>query len=255
MSSRPLPLKIKELNSVEIESLLAREAPLFLPVGTVEPHGRHLPVGTDTFCAEKIAEELSIDLSGVVAPSIEYGVTNALAQTAPSSFFSVEFYEQFLSQIIETYFLHGFKCIVIINGHGGNRDPLKTVARKLIRKHAMALSVVNWWLLSEKFVEQVFTTKPGGHAAVEETAAMLHFCPTMVVPDNYSPKNDDYVADNGIWLYPPPGEVILSHSGKGQPAFDCGKAAEFMELTIAEISDRLSHWMVSVNRLTGGLRP
>lgn len=255
MTTRPLPLLIKQLNSIEVESLLAREAPLFLPIGTIEPHGRHLPVGTDTLCAEKIAEELSIDLSGVVAPSIEYGVTNSLAQTAPSSFFDEDFFEQYVTHVLEAYFKHGFKCIIIINGHGGNMEPLKRCARKFIRRQAVALSVINWWKLSEQFVEPTFNTRPGGHAAVEETAAMLHFCPTMVVPDNYNSANDDYVAHNGIWMYPPPGEVIIDEAGQGQPSFDCGKAATFMELTIADIRERLNHWLVAVNRITGGLRP
>lgn len=255
MSTRPLPILIKQLNSVEVENLLAREAPVFLPVGTIEPHGRHLPVGTDTLCAEKIAEELSINLNGAVAPSVEYGVTNSLAQTAPSSFFSEDFFESYISQILEAYYRHGFNCIVIVNGHGGNMEPLKRCARKFIRCHKTALSVINWWKLSEQFVEPTFNTKPGGHAAVEETAAMLHFCPTMVTPDNYSPENDDYVVQNGIWLYPPPGEVIIDHAGEGQPSFDCGKAAEFMEKTISEITRHLEHWLASINRLSGGLRP
>ncbi|MEW6709697.1 MAG: creatininase family protein [Candidatus Riflebacteria bacterium] len=255
MSSRPLPVLIKQLNTVEIENLLAREAPLFIPIGTVEPHGRHLPVGTDTLCAEKIAEELSINLNGAVAPSLEYGVTNSLAQTAPSSFFSEELYEKFVEGILQSFVRHGFKCLILVNGHGGNVEPLKRLARRLIRQEAMAVSVIHWWKLSEKFVEPIFKTGPGGHAAVEETAAMLHFCPTMVYPDNYSPDTDDYVADDGIWLYPPPGEVILDKEGTGRPIFDCGKSADFIARTVDDITAMLNHWLNSMKRLTGGLRP
>jgi creatinine amidohydrolase/Fe(II)-dependent formamide hydrolase-like protein len=77
---------LKELNTVQVEALLQREAPLFIPMGTLEPHGRHLPVGTDTLCAEKVAEHLSIAFDGVIAPSFEYGLTNVFLQTSPSSF-------------------------------------------------------------------------------------------------------------------------------------------------------------------------
>ncbi len=255
MSARPLPLFLKHLNSIEVESLLAREAPLFLPIGTLEAHGRHLPVGTDTLCAEKLSEELSINLDGVVAPSIEYGITNSLAQTAPASFFPEELFESFVSMILQNYINHGFKTIIIMNGHGGNVEPLKRVARKIIRRQPVALSVINWWKLSEKFVKPVFATEVGGHAAVEETAAMLHFYPTMVTPDNYQAGNDDYVADNGIWLYPPPGEVILNQTDNGQPVMDCGKSAEFMEKVMDEINGRLGNWLNRIQRLSGGLRP
>ena len=243
------------MNTVEVESLLAREAPLFLPVGTLEAHGRHLPVGTDTICAEKIAEELSINLQGAVAPALEYGLTNVLAQTAPASFFPEELFEKFFEQIVENFYKQGFKTIVIVNGHGGNRDALKRLVRRTTRRYPIAISVINWWLLSEKFVEPVFKTGTGGHAAIEETSVMLHFCPTLVDPDNYSPAADDYVPEDGIWLYPPPGEVLLNQQGQGQPIFDCGKAASFVKLVIEDLTSRLQHWLNAIKRLQGGLRP
>lgn len=252
---RPLAKFLKCMNTVEVESLLAREAPLFLPVGTLEAHGRHLPVGTDTICAEKIAEELSINLQGALAPSFEYGITNMLAQTSPASFFPEDLYAKFFEQIVENFYNQGFKTIIIINGHGGNRDALNKLVRRVVRRQPIAISVINWWLLSEKFVEPLFNSKPGGHAAVEETSVMLHFCPTLVDPDNYSPGSDDYVPEDGIWLYPPPGEVMLSQSGQGQPVFDCGKAADFVELLINDLTDRIQHWLNSLKRLQGGLRP
>ena len=252
---RPLASFIKCMNTVQIEALLAREAPLFLPVGTIEAHGRHLPVGTDTICAEKIAEELSIDLQGAVAPSFEYGLTNMLAQTSPASFFPEDLFEKFFEQIVENFYKQGFKTIIIINGHGGNRDALKRLVRRITRRQPIAISVINWWMVAEKFVEPVFNTSPGGHAAIEETSAMLHFCPTLVDPDNYESDSDDNVPDEGIWLYPPPGEVLLRQPGKGQPVFDCGRAADFVKLLLQDLIASLQHWLASIGRLQGGLRP
>jgi creatinine amidohydrolase len=255
MSAKPLPLMLKNLNSIEVENLLACEAPLFIPTGTLEAHGRHLPVGTDTLCAEKFSEELAIHFEGAVAPSIEYGVTNSLAQTAPASFFNESLYEEFVQTILTNFIRHGFKTIIVVNGHGGNMEPLKRIARKIVRHHRVALGFIHWWLLSEKFVEPIFKTGPGGHAAIEETAAMLHFHPTLVDPDNYKPENDDYVAHNSLWLYPPPGEVIIDQAETGQPLFDCGKAATFTEKVLEELKSHITNWLNKVNRLSGGLRP
>lgn len=246
---------LKNMNTVEVESFLATEGPLFLPIGTLEAHGRHLPVGTDTLCAEKIAEELCKNLSGVVAPSFEYGITNVLAQTSPASFFSEEMFAAFIEKIVDTFFQQGFKTIIIVNGHGGNRDALKKVIRSQSRTHAMALSVINWWVISEQFVEKIFATSPGGHAAVEETAVMYHFFPELVNKENYQSSTDDYVADNGIWLFPPPGEVILHKSGRGQPEFDGDKSAAFVCSLIEDLTNRLTRWLGSFNRIKGGLRP
>ncbi len=246
---------IKHMNTIEIEAFLKEEKPLFIPVGTLEAHGRHLPVGTDTLCAEKIAEELSIKLSGAVAPAIEYGITNVLAQTSPASFFPEGLFEDFVEKIVSTFYLQGFKTIIMINGHGGNRDALKRIMRKQSRLYPVALSVINWWLVCEKHVKSCFNTNPGGHAAVEETAAIMHFFPDLVKSENYDSENDDYAAEEGVWLYPPPGEVILNNPGEGQPVFDRGKSTTLMELTIEDICRRLFKWMASFRRIRGGLRP
>lgn len=246
---------LKTMNTVEVESFLATEAPLFFPIGTLEAHGRHLPVGTDTICAEKIAEELSHCFSGAIAPSFEYGITNVLAQTSPASFFPEEMFADFIEKIIESFYLQGFKTIIIINGHGGNRDALKKIIRRQSRVHPIALSVINWWLISEHYVEQVYGTRPGGHAAVEETAVIQHFYPELVNQQNYTSTTDDYVADDGIWMFPPPGEVILHQAGQGQPDFDCGKSTALTNLLLQDLTKRLKIWLNSLKRLKGGLRP
>lgn len=252
---KPTARFLKQMNTVQVESLLGTEAPLFLPIGTIEAHGRHLPVGTDTLCAEKVAETLSIALDGVIAPSFEYGLTKVLAQTSPASFFPEELFEAFIEKVIENFHKQGFKTIIVVNGHGGNREALRKVARRLSRVSPIALSVINWWLISEKFVEPAFACRPGGHAAIEETATMLHFFPELVNSDNYTPQSDDYVPEEGIWLFPPPGEVLLSHHGEGQPSFDAAKAAAFVKMFTDDLTARLQKWLNSFSRLKGGLRP
>lgn len=248
-------LYLKELNTVQVEELLEKEAPLFIPVGTLEPHGRHLPVGTDTYCAEKVAEKLCEAFEGVIAPSVEYGLTNVFAQTSPSSFFPVDLYQAFMEQIIRTFYKQGFKKIIIINGHGGNKDALKPLLRKIVREAPIALSIIHWWMFAEEFVEPIYQTQPGGHAAVEETAAILYAHPELVTKANYKPSTDDCVPNDALWLYPPIGEVLLNEPNKGQPCFDKDKADKFMETVISNLESRLSKWFKSFKRLHGGLRP
>jgi creatinine amidohydrolase len=249
------PRLLKKMNTLQVEAAINASAPLFLPVGTIEAHGRHLPVGTDTFCAEKIAESLSSALDGVVAPSFEYGLTKVLAQTSPASFFPEDLFEAFIEKVIDNFRSQGFKTIIVVNGHGGNRDPLKNVIRRLSRLRPTGLAVVNWWIISEHFVEKVYNCKPGGHAAVEETALMLRYFPELVESANYQAETDDYTPDEGIWLFPPPGEVLISDAGQGQPDFDPQKAEKFSELLIEDLQKRLKKWLNSFGRIKGGLRP
>jgi creatinine amidohydrolase len=246
---------LKELNTVQVEALLQREAPLFIPMGTLEPHGRHLPVGTDTLCAERVAEYLSIAFDGVVAPSFEYGLTNVFLQTSPSSFFPVDLYRTFVEHIVKNFYKQGFKKIIIINGHGGNQEALKYILRNITREAPMALTIINWWIYASKFVEEVYNTKPGGHAAVEETAAILHSRPDLVTKENYNSDEDDCVPTDAFWMFPPTGEVLLEEEGQGRPCFDKEIADIYMGKVLKGIEDRMKKWFASFSRLRGGLRP
>lgn len=246
---------LKEMNTLQVQEALQAKVPLFLPLGTLEAHGRHLPISTDTLCAEEIAKSLSRKVGGVVAPSLEYGLTNVLLQTSPASFFDVELYKDFVATIIRNFRKQGFKTIIVINGHGGNRDALKPIIRTITREESLALAIINWWAYSERFVKEIYNCEPGGHAAVEETAAILSFFPELVTKGNYESSIDDHVPDESIWMYPPPGEVLLNKEGEGQPCFDKKKADKFIAKTVSSLAQQIEKWLNSFNHIKGGLRP
>lgn len=245
---------LKHMTTVEVQEALKDKRPLFIPIGTLEAHGRHLPVSTDTLCAEKIAEQLSGAFGGVIAPSIEYGLTNVFQQTSPASFFPIEVFKAYLEQVIRCFRKHGFETIVLVNGHGGNRDPLKDILRSITREEPLALAIINWWPVATKHVKGIYGCEPAYHAAVEETAAILTYYPELVKPELYCPEHDDYVVDDNIWLYPPPGEVLLEKEGEGRPNFDEQKAEQLMNAVVSELVAKLDKWLTSLDRFKGGLR-
>lgn len=248
-------LLIEEMSSIEIEAFLASGKPLFLPIGTLEAHGRHLPVGTDSLCAYNFAKNLTGEFDGALAPTLSYGITNLFAQTAPASFFDETLFENFVFAIVENFVKHGFNRIIIVNGHGGNMPALKNVARKLTKSSAVAIAVLNWWLSTESEAESIYKGS-GGHAAAEETAAMLFFRKDLVNQSLYEPEQDDYIPTDGFWCFPPPGEVLLYASKKTSPPdFNKSKAREFMNCALSKMKARISVWLSCVSKIHGGLRP
>ncbi len=246
---------MEHLTTVDLNQHLSAGGLVFLPVGTLEPHGRHLPVGTDTLCAREVSIELARRFSGIVAPPLGYGLTNLLAQTPPSSFFPEPLYQAFVEAILDSLAQHGFSPLVIVNGHGGNRDALKTVARAFIKRRPVALSVIHWWHFAEPPAREVYGSS-GGHAANEETAAMLFFEPELVRQELYAPDEDDFTPSDAMWCYPPPGEVLIyNEDPRGRPDFDQARAQLMMQKTLDAIEQRLKQWMNRIRRLGGGLRP
>jgi creatinine amidohydrolase len=79
------PLRLKEMRHSEIQEALERDSRLIVPVGCNQAHGPHLPLGTGTIIAERLADELSARFGVLRAPVLEYGVNIASDSVPPGS--------------------------------------------------------------------------------------------------------------------------------------------------------------------------
>ena len=142
---------------------------VLLPVGTLEPHGV-LPNGSDNLAPEAMARELAVDLSALIAPTLNYGVTGSM-QAFPGAFaISAGAYAAFIDDILKGLAGNRFRNIIIFNGHGGPQtDILKAAADRASVEHRVRILVINWWSLASQEVFEVFGEN-GGHAGNNETA-------------------------------------------------------------------------------------
>jgi creatinine amidohydrolase len=108
----------------EIRDLLAsgRPAVALLPVGSVEPHGPHLPLATDTIiraaAAARAAAELErAGLSVVLAPAVAYGVTRFAEGFAGAVSVPAEALTAYLCAVVEGYVAAGFAHVCLVNNH------------------------------------------------------------------------------------------------------------------------------------------
>ena len=119
------------LTSPELKRLAEQEAIVILPTGSTEQHGPHLPVGTDnllaTFMGEFIAEQLTKrGTPCIVAPSIAVANSTHHMNFSGSMTLSPATYISVLKDYCRSIAAHGFRKILILNGHGGNTAPTQT---------------------------------------------------------------------------------------------------------------------------------
>ena len=157
---------------------------LVIPFGTVEPHGPHLPMGTDNLLAQSIGERIAEKFDWLIAPPLNYGVNHTLAVYPGATTIDDELYEEFIIQLIEGYVKLGFAYIVLCNGHGGNTTPLQNAARHLVTDYPdVRIMAVDWWHMDKEPREKVYGGKDAGHAGIDETAAVVYFCNELVHGD------------------------------------------------------------------------
>ena len=130
-----------------------------IPVGSIEQHGPHLPISTDSDIVTEIALRLSEKINGVLLPTITYGISD---EHFP--FFNLSIKKSTLSRILEdiceSLIKNGISRILIINGHYGNLDSLKNFEKKKSRK----VKIFSYW----KYMDREFD-----HAGNVETSIML----------------------------------------------------------------------------------
>ena len=138
---------------------------IVIPVGSIEQHGPHLPVSTDSDIVTEVTKRVSEKCNFLLLPTLSYGVS---FEHFP--FFNISLKEKTLEQILIDICLslssNDINTIFIINGHHGNQKALENISKKINRlsKKKIKVFVFSYW----HFMKQEFD-----HAGFVETSLML----------------------------------------------------------------------------------
>lgn len=179
----------------------SREAVVLLPTGSLEQHGAHLPVFTDSLIVTAIAEAVEAALPNqvILTPTFWLGASGhhlTFAGTLSSSF---EAYESSLISAIESLLPHNFTKFYLLNGHGGNTEPNGIVCRKIKEAHPnITIGHSGYFAFCEEVVSQQLQgpSKRIQHACEAETSIMLALHPDLVRTDLL--RDDGLVPDPAI---------------------------------------------------------
>ena len=120
-----------ELYDPEFRKLIkSKKQTVIIPVGSLEQHGAHLPLTTDSDIVTEIASRLGKKYDFIVFPTISYGLSFEHDPLSNINIRDIDF-RNFLLDIIWSIWRMGGRTsnlsLIILNGHGGNRDALDTV--------------------------------------------------------------------------------------------------------------------------------
>jgi creatinine amidohydrolase len=176
--------------------ITASKGPVFLPVGALEQHGPHLPLGTDALLATAIAAGAAAAVGGIVAPALSYGYKSQPKCGGGQHFCGTTSLDAatLIGQVrdaIREFARHGVERLVLINGHYENQWFLIEGIDLGLRECGVSpLSVMRleyWDFCTESTLAAIFPNGFPGfaleHAAVIETSMMLHLHPELVRVD------------------------------------------------------------------------
>ncbi len=177
--------RLRELTWPEAGEALSGRVAL-LPVGSVEQHGRHMPLATDHVTAERIALGAEARHDLVILPTLPYGISPHHRQFFGTLTLRSELFREVVLDIARSLKSHGVEKMIAVNGHGGNSGVLAEAAMNL-RQEGMACAVYDWWRgLEEGLLTKLLGEKGAsiiGHACAMETSVGLHLFPEWMKPE------------------------------------------------------------------------
>jgi creatinine amidohydrolase len=190
---------MNELSWVDYAARIAApdgaEPPMvFLPVGALEQHGPHLPLGTDAMLAHAVSVDIATRVNGLVAPTLNYGYKSQPRCGGGQHFCGTTSVDAAtliggVRDAVRGFGGHGLQRLVVVNGHYENQwfitEGIDLGLRDLGAGHPLRVVRLEYWdFLTEALLADVFPEGFPGfaleHAAVIETSLMLHYHPNLV---------------------------------------------------------------------------
>ncbi len=174
------------LTAPEIRAVAARgHALAVLPVGSLEQHGPHLPVITDTRTAWEVsiraARIAAATMPVLVLPGMWTGMSEHHLPFGGTISLSFSEFRGVLAGVVRSLRAIAFGRLLIVNGHGGNIEPLAVAARELAVEYELPVVSTTPWFIAAKQVAELMETASGPqHACEAETSVMMAMVPDLV---------------------------------------------------------------------------
>jgi len=178
------------VTSVDLQNAIeSTDGVCVLPLGCLERHSDHLPCGTDSLLAYKLACLGAEREPAVVFPVVHYMMVASAKHLPGAIVFDAKLVLQILETTVAEIARNGFDKIVIFNFHGGNRNIIPLLLQNLLgqgkKDYAVYMHPFDW--LDKDIYQNQCTSDFGGHACEWETCLMLHLYPELVHMDRVPP--------------------------------------------------------------------
>lgn len=187
---------------------IAPDAVAVLPTASIEQHGPHMAVLTDTLLcgtvAQQAAEKAAAQAQIVVAPVLCYGNSHHHRPFPGVLSLSSPTYMAAVTDVLEGLMLSGFRKLIILNGHGGNTDSNAVVGLDFVNRlnNPVTIATAAYWDIARPTIVEKGIMDGAlipGHAGRFETSMVMAIRPELVDPDGLAQTEDASQKSGGLF--------------------------------------------------------
>lgn len=178
-------MQIEELTSYEFEGLSKKIKGVILPIGSIEAHGPHLPLGTDLFTIYEICKRLIQRIEVFLAPPLYFGLCRSTRDIPGTLSLRGETLKSLLFDLLESFYRQGLRRFIILSGHAGGThnafivDTAEIFLEKYPQTHFFVADIIN---LLKDTLKELGIPESDSHAGEWETSLMLYLKKELVKP-------------------------------------------------------------------------
>lgn len=178
-------MKLAEMTWQDVAAM-SRDVVVLIPTGSLEQHGPHLPLFTDSLIATAVgsAVEERVPAECLLLPTVWLGASGHHLGFPGSLSASFEGYQSVLLQVVSGLAAHGFHRFYVVNAHGGNTSVNDLVCRTLRMEHpGLTVGHVGYYqFIGQEVFDSVLEGRTKGirHACEAEASLMMHLHPGLV---------------------------------------------------------------------------
>ncbi len=176
-------MQIEEITMEEFEEGLKATRTMVIPFGTVEEHGRHLPLGTDTLIAAEVLRLVLKKRRFFLFPPVPFGVCTSTRLHPGTISITAGTLRRLTLDIVRDSYRKGIRNFILLSGHGGgiHMNALREVAETLVEElQGLRIAVVSPYELLRKELTEIAETENDSHAGEIETSLLLALRPELV---------------------------------------------------------------------------
>ena len=206
------PLILEEMTMGEFEEGIKLTKTILIPFGSVEEHGYHLPLSTDTIQAYEICKKASCLMPLFVAPPVHYGSCRSTSCHPGTISITTTTLKGLMKDIVRSCYNHGLKNFIVLTGHAGgsHRMALLDAGEELITEiNDIRIAVLTEFELARNAGVGIVETEDDYHAGEIETSRIMHSHPHLlkgdgkrelpVFPDGILVRDKRKYWPNGVW--------------------------------------------------------